>query len=176
MLRLFGPQCPTAPVEAASLEAIPAGATWVDLLNPTREEEALAEKLLGQNIPTREELAEIEPSSRLYERQGALFMTASVIHGITDDRPDNDPIGFILTDRTLITLRYVDPKPFVIFAEHLYAEPGMAPDALSVLHRLLDTIACSRRSLDNIASNERRNEERSLFTIAPAALEFCAIR
>lgn len=140
MLRLFGPDCPPSTADLSTLAALPPGAIWVDLLNPTHEEERLAEKWLGQNIPTREELAEIEPSSRLYERQGALFMTASVIHGITDGRPDNDAVGFVLTDKLLVTLRYVDPKPFIMFTEHLAAEPGLAGDALTVLARLLDTI------------------------------------
>lgn len=140
MLRLFGPDCPTAPIEPGKISAIPPGAIWVDLLNPTREEERLAEMLLGQNIPTREEMAEIEPSSRLYERKGALFMTASVIYGIKDGKPDNDPISFILTDRLLVTVRYIDPKPFILFSEHLYAEPEVGRNAFLVLARLLDTI------------------------------------
>lgn len=90
MIRLFGPDCPTGPVQAEKLQALPAGTQWVDLLNPTREEEKLAEAALGQNIPTREELAEIEPSSRLYEKNGALFMTASILHGVAEGRPDTD--------------------------------------------------------------------------------------
>lgn len=140
MLRLFGPECSPAPVEPGSIKTIPAGAIWLDLLNPTREEEELAEKALGQNIPTREELLEIEPSSRLYERQGALFMTASVVHGSSEHRPNTDPIGFILSDGLLITVRYIDPTPFVIFAEHLYAEPELASDALTIMVRLIDAI------------------------------------
>lgn len=140
MLRLFGPQCSPAPIEAGSVEAIPPGAIWIDLLNPSQEEEKLAEKALGQNIPTREELLEIEPSSRLYERQGALFMTASVVHGAGEHRPNVDPVGFILTDKLLVTVRYVDPSPFVVFAEHLYAEPELASDALTITVRLIDAI------------------------------------
>ena len=54
----------------AQLGALPEGAIWIDLLEPTREEEALAEKLIGTNIPTREEMPEIEPSSRLYQKRG----------------------------------------------------------------------------------------------------------
>lgn len=156
MIRLFGPDCPTAPIEAAKLDAIPKGAIWVDLLDPTREEERLAEHLLGQNIPTREELAEIEPSSRLYERKGALFMTASVVHGITEGKPDNDAVGFILTDKLLITLRYVDPKPFIVFSEHIYAEPDLAGSALAVLDRLLDTIV--DRLADELEETARQIE------------------
>ena len=156
MIRLFGPDCPTAPIEAAKLDAIPKGAIWVDLLDPTREEERLAEHLLGQNIPTREELAEIEPSSRLYERKRALFMTASVVHGITEGEPDNDAVGFILTDKLLITLRYVDPKPFIVFSEHIYAEPDLAGSALAVLDRLLDTIV--DRLADELEETARQIE------------------
>ena len=140
MLRMFGPDCLPEPADPGKMESIPPGAVWIDLLNPTREEEKLAERALGQNIPTRAELAEIEPSSRLYERHGALFMTASVIHGVTDKTPDNDPVGFILTDKLLITLRYVDPKPFILFTENLCAEPEQASTAAGVLAKLLDTI------------------------------------
>lgn len=140
MLRLFGPKCSPAPVDAKSLKAIPDGAIWVDLLNADPAEEKLVEKAIGQNVPTREELLEIEPSSRLYARQDVLFMTASVIHGITAGHPSTDPVGFILSDKLLVTIRYVDPKPFIIFAEHLYAEPELASDALTVTVRLLDTI------------------------------------
>ena len=140
MLRLFGPDCSPAPVDASHTEAIPQAAMWVDLLNPTKDEERLVEAAVGQNIPTREELLEIEPSSRLYERQGVLFMTASVLHGITDGKPNTDPVGFIFSEKLLVTVRYVDPKPFIIFAEHLYAEPELATDPLTILIRLIDSI------------------------------------
>jgi magnesium transporter len=140
MLRLFGPDCSPAPIDAGAVKGLPNGAHWIDLLDPTREEEALAEQALGLNIPTPDELAEIEPSSRLYARNGALFMTASVLHGVTVKKPNSDPIGFILTDKQLVTVRYIDPKPLIVFADHLYAEPELAGDALSILVRLLDAI------------------------------------
>jgi magnesium transporter len=139
MLRLFGPDCPP-PVDPDKLQSIPTGVQWIDLLNPTREEEKLAEEALGQNIPTREEMFEIEPSSRLYVRHGALFMTASVIHGITGGKPDTDPVSFILTDKLLITVRYVDPIPFIKFVSHLCSDPELADNPLSILVRLLDAI------------------------------------
>lgn len=140
MLRVFGPECSATPIDAGSVKALPKGAIWVDLLNPTKAEEALAEKLVGTNIPTREELAEIEPSSRLYERQGAAFMTMSVLYGINDGHPDSDPVGFILTGQHVVSIRYVDPRPFVIYAEHVYAEPELATDPNSAFIGLLDAI------------------------------------
>jgi len=140
MLRVFGHECGAVPVEAGKLSSLPDGAIWIDLFEPTREEEALAEKLVGTNIPTREELSEIEPSSRLYQKRGMAFLTMSVLYGVVDGHPDSDPIGFILTDKHLVSVRYIDPKPFIIFAEHIYAEPDMAADARSVFVRLLDAI------------------------------------
>lgn len=157
MLRLFGPKCAPSPVDPARIEAIPEGTHWIDLLNPTREEEKLVERALGHNVPTREEMAEIEPSSRLYERQGAIIMTASVLHGITGDRPDTDPVSFILTDQLLVTVRYVDPTPFTRFHDHLCAEPDLAADALSILVRLMDTIV--DRLADELESTARQMEE-----------------
>lgn len=143
MLRLFGPQCSPEPVDPAERESIPTDAIWVDLLDPTRQEERLAEALIGQNIPTREEMLEIEPSSRLYERDDATVMTMSVVYGMKE-RGDNaagvDPVSFILTDEHLVTLRYVDPAPFVTFAQHVYAEPEIAKNPLDLLLLLLDAI------------------------------------
>ena len=157
MLRMFGPKCSPAPVDAGALKAIPEDARWIDLLNPSREEEKLVERLLGQNVPTREEMAEIEPSSRLYERQGAIFLTSSVLHGITGEEPDTSPVGFILTGKLLVTVRYVDPLPFIRFYEHLCAEPELASDALSILVRLLDTIV--DRLADELESTAKQMED-----------------
>ena len=51
---------------------------WIDLLTPTPEEERALEGSLGVDIPTREEMEEIEVSSRLYPEDGAAFMTATL--------------------------------------------------------------------------------------------------
>jgi magnesium transporter len=140
MLRVFGPECSAVPVDAATLTALPEGAIWIDLFQPTREEEALAEKLIGANIPTREELSEIEPSSRLYHKRGMTFLTMSVLYGVVGGHPASDPVGFILTDKYLVSVRYIDPKPFIIFTEHVHAEPDIADDARTLFVRLLDAI------------------------------------
>ena len=140
MLRLFGPECSPAPVDPGKVKALPESAIWIDLLDPTKEEEALAEKLVCANIPTREELSEIEPSSRYYVKRGAAFMTMSVVHGIVDGNPRSDPIGFILNDKHIVSVRYIDPKPFIVFADHLYADPDIASDSRTLFVRLLDAV------------------------------------
>jgi magnesium transporter len=139
MLRTYGPDCDGSVIDPAGGE-IPPGATWIDLCEPTREEEKLVERVLGLDVPTREEMKEIEPSSRLFERGDAIYMTLSTLYGIEEGQPAAEPIAFVLAPNRLVTVRYTRPKPFRMFAEHVMREPQLAGDALTVLVRLLDTI------------------------------------
>ena len=77
-------------------DPVPEEAVWLDLLNPDRAEEAAVERMLGIDVPTREEMQEIEPSSRLYEGDGALFLTATVVSGADAEHPETTPVTFVL--------------------------------------------------------------------------------
>jgi magnesium transporter len=139
MLRTYGPGCDGSLI-ATDSQKIPDGASWIDLEEPTREDEQLVERCIGVGVPTRDELAEIEPSSRLYERNNALYLTVSVLCGVVDGNPTTTPIGFVLTKDRLVTIRYATPKPIRAFVEHVQREPELARDAGTVLVRLLDAI------------------------------------
>jgi magnesium transporter len=140
MLRMFGPGASKAPLDVDGAGLQLAKAVWIDLLEPTREEEQLVEQLIGTNVPTREEMQEIEPSSRLYQRNGATFMTVSVLYGVHGRKPSTDPISFILTRNHLVTIRYVDPAPFITFAQNCRAEESLAGNPLTVLAHILEAI------------------------------------
>src|SRR5262245_41135831 len=77
---------------------------WIDLFNPSLEEEARAERLLGVGIPTREEMAEIEVSSRLYSENEALYATATLLVGGHGPMPQSAPVTFILTEKRLASV------------------------------------------------------------------------
>jgi magnesium transporter len=139
MLRSYGPGCDGSVVEA-KLESIPQSATWVDLEEPTADEEALVERCIRMDVPTQTEMAEIEPSSRLYERNGALYMTVSVLYGVEDGEPTTTPISFVLADNRLVTVRYATPKPVRAFSEHARRDADLVRDAPTVLIRMLDAI------------------------------------
>jgi len=139
MLRTYGPGCDGSLIET-NAEKIPDGATWIDLEEPTKEEEQLVERCVKLDVPTQAEMAEIEPSSRLYERDGALYMTASVLSGITDGMPGSTPISFVLTDDRLVTVRYGTPKPVLAFSDHARRQPDLVRDAPHALIGLLDAI------------------------------------
>jgi magnesium transporter len=139
MLRVFGPGL-SGEIVDPSREKIPARAAWIDLEEPTETEEQLVERCVGVDVPTAAELAEIEPSSRLYERGDALYMTASVLYGVDEKAPSSGPIGFVLANGRLVTVRYICPKPVRAFADHAKREPELVADSLSALLGLLDAI------------------------------------
>lgn len=141
MLRVFHPSASAATIiDPETSAALPADTVWIDLLNPTQAEEQLVERIIGHTIPTREEMAEIEPSSRLYEHGGVLYLTATVLTGLASDDPIASPISFVLTPKHLITVRYADPKPFRTFADHVGRQPELLTTAMQTFVRLLDAI------------------------------------
>jgi magnesium transporter len=139
MIRVYGPGCEGEAIDA-SRKKIPLAATWIDLEEPTRDEELLVERCLKVAVPTPAEMAEIEPSSRLYTRNGALYLTISALYGVEDGNPASAPIGFVLTDERLVTVRYVTPKPIRAFSENARREPELAVDSMTALCGILDAI------------------------------------
>src|SRR5690349_17314443 len=139
MLRAYGPGCDGGLIEA-KLTSIPDTATWVDLEEPTEEEEKLVERCIRMDVPTEDEMAEIEPSSRLYEKGGALYMTVSVLYGVEDGQPKTAPISFVLADNRLVTVRYATPKPIRSFSDHARRDGELVRDAPTALVRMLDAI------------------------------------
>lgn len=96
-------------------------ALWIDLLDPTKEEEQTVETALKIEIPTKEEVEEIEPSSRLYVENNALYLTATMV--ALSDLPEakTDVVAFIVTEKCLITLRYIELHPFKLFTKNYCA-------------------------------------------------------
>ncbi len=142
MLRVFVPSAQG--LAAISLDAtlkLPPTAMWIDLLEPTLEEEHAVESMLGIDIPTREEMKDIETSNRLYEENGALYMTATVAAKLDTERPVSTAVTFILANGLLVTNRYIDTKPFQHFSAYAQRHPSACQSAVIVLAGLIEAFA-----------------------------------
>ncbi len=119
---------------------VPEDAVWIDLVNPVTGEDKLIERRMGVAIPTREEMQEIEVSSRLYVEQNARFMTATLMCQSDTAAPKTTPVTFILSGHRLVTVRYDDPRPFMIVGNKLAraCPPNVSGEV--VLMDLLDAI------------------------------------
>lgn len=118
-----------------------AGAVWVDLVEPSHDEEALIERVLGIEIPTRDELKDIEPSSRLYTDGNAAYMTASLMVKAESDVPHLTDVAFILTAGKLLTVRYAEPRSFALFKSGMHRIAGGCSSPTVMITRLLETVA-----------------------------------
>ena len=141
MLSIFAPTgvalrktCP------ADLAALPDNAVWIDLDKPTPEEDRAVERLAGVAVPTREDMQEIEISSRLYVENGARYMTASLMCGTDTGTPRITPITFILSGHRLVTVRYDAPKPFALVESKLARSAAHGTTGEVVLLELLDAV------------------------------------
>lgn len=117
-----------------------ADAIWIDLREPTPEEEQQVETALGINVPTREEMQEIEASNRFFEENGALYMTATLVTKLDTDLPVRTQVTFILTGLKLVTNRYMDPLPFRRFITYAATHPVLPACGATVLAGLLEGI------------------------------------
>ncbi|MGC9369425.1 MAG: magnesium/cobalt transporter CorA [Paracoccaceae bacterium] len=132
---------------------------WIDLVVPTREEEAALEKQLGINAPTKEEMEEIEISSRLYNQDGAAFMTAMLPAQADGDEPVMNPVSFVLAGERLISIRYHEPRAFKTFPIRaakvsMGCETGegvLVALLEAIVDRLADILERAGRDIDKIS-------------------------
>ena len=116
------------------------GVVWFDAVEPTPEEVADLGTALGVRLPTREEMEEIEDSSRLYREDGAVFMTATLPADVESDAARMEPVTFVLTGGRLVTIRYHDPRAFRTFISRISRFAGASASGEEVLVALLEAV------------------------------------
>ena len=126
--------------DMVSGEEVPENAVWLDLVNPAPGEDKVVERLLGIAVPTREEMQEIEVSSRLYVEQHARYMTATLMCNSDTATPKTTAVTFILSGHRLVTVRYDDPRPFMIVGNKLARNCPANVTGETVLLDLLDAV------------------------------------
>jgi magnesium transporter len=85
---------------------------WIDLLDPGADELARAREEFGVEVPSRQQLEEIEASSRLRSDGDVLTLSMTVASKSDSDAPMPTPIGFVLTPKLLVTVRYAEVHAF----------------------------------------------------------------
>ena len=120
--------------------SIPDGAVWFDLVSPTLAEDKMLERALGIAVPTREEMQEIEVSSRLYVENGARYMTATLMCQSDTATPKTTPVTFILVEHKLVTVRYDEPRPFALITNKLARSCPQSVSGENIMMDLLDAV------------------------------------
>ncbi|MTI42713.1 magnesium transporter [Roseibium hamelinense] len=121
-------------------QAIPANACWIDLFTPSKGEQIAAEQLMGAQIPTREEVASIETSARLYDEPGAIVMTALLPMAAENPDPSLSSVIFVLNAKRMVTVRYGEPRSLVIFSKKVQADISIAHTGPALFFAMLDIV------------------------------------
>src|ERR1700709_625327 len=129
------------------LEITPTGefpeGPWVDLLSPTTEETRFLEAQTGLDVASRDELAEIESSSRLSERDGVVYISIPIVLDRGDGLATSSQIGVVLSEKRLVTIRFGEVPGFKAYVQSLAKQHVHTPAEVFVgfLETLVDRTA-----------------------------------
>jgi len=146
-------------------------AVWVDLLDPTDAERAAAERLTGLRVPSREDVAEIESSSRIYTEGDVLYLSMPYSYLGADGLSHVSPVGFVLARDHLLTLRFAVLPAFETYATQFShaasgrtagGRGGMAAFlglAEAIVDRQADALEHVAAALDRLSKTTFRSED-----------------
>ncbi|HEX4078803.1 MAG TPA: magnesium transporter CorA family protein [Rhizomicrobium sp.] len=161
------------------------GAVWIDLFEPGEDERSKASAICGVEVPSRGALEEIEASSRLRAMGDALILSMPIASKSASGDAIPTPLGFVLTPKLLVTVRYAELhaiKPALghlqangrsssveMFALLVEAMVDYSADLLEQLSAKLNGI--SLRVFRRSAQESRRNVARSNRALKETLLE-----
>ena len=153
----------TAILQRTLLEAsdpqIPPCAIWIDLINPTIEEDRKVQEFVGAPVPTKADPDFTELPEAHYSENGVRYLHALFISE-PEDTPDVTGVTFVIAPTALVTVRYHPVETFDLFSQKLCKTPvrALSPDVVALglintsLNRIARALSKAGESLDRIAS------------------------
>ncbi|HEX3776051.1 MAG TPA: magnesium transporter CorA family protein [Polyangiaceae bacterium] len=150
------------------------GAIWLDLCNASDDERARVERISGLRVPTKAEISEIESSSRVFTESDAMYLS-SPLPASGDAREPLTAVGFVLTKKLLLSVRFADNPVFEsLYASCVRSGPHSACDVFlrileALVDRSADTLEHTSAELDTLShrafhaesSHKRKMKEQS---------------
>jgi magnesium transporter len=139
-------------------------AVWIDLRSPTTEEIEAAEKATGMKVPTREDLSAIESSSRLQRLGKALSLSTPLMAGT--EAPHLSPVGFVLSEKHLLTVRFDKFVAFDAAAAHALEDDDELTSLgvftclfEAIVDRVADLLEAAAAELDQVSRGIFHNKQ-----------------
>ena len=130
------------------------GALWIDMFDPDEPTRQLVEAVTGLHVPTRDELSEIESSSRLSRVGDALYLSMPGLVRTEGGEARISPVGFVLAPDRLLTVRFSHLPAFDTYAARCRMGANTDRTSISLLLGLCEAL------IDRIADVlEREGEE-----------------
>src|SRR5437588_2890213 len=156
------------PAADARRASLPPEIVWIDLLNPEASETAFVEKTTGLAVPSLDELSEIESSSRLRVRDGALYLSLPLIYAAEPDEPLSTPVGFVLSRDRLITVRFAELPSFASSADRTLSPESPHVTGTGIFTELIEAIVDRLADALERSASEMDLLSHRLFRAGPA--------
>ncbi|MES2917558.1 MAG: magnesium/cobalt transporter CorA [Pseudomonadota bacterium] len=114
------------------------GVIWVDAIAPTEEERLWLQEAYGQELPSIDDIYEIEATSRFYENDNGLHICSYFLN-YADENSENISAAFVFNGDRLFTLREEELAAFRLF--RLRARKGLVTltNSKSIMLGLFET-------------------------------------
>jgi magnesium transporter len=130
------------------------GALWIDMLDPDEPTRQLVEATTGLHVPTRDELSEIESSSRLSRIGETIYLSMPGLVRGDGGEARTSPVGFVLAPDRLLTVRFSHLPSFETYAARCRMGSNTDRTSTALLLGIFETL------IDRIADVlEREGEE-----------------
>ncbi|HEX2657515.1 MAG TPA: magnesium transporter CorA family protein, partial [Polyangia bacterium] len=158
------------PRNAASLS----DAVWIDLLEPSEEERRRVEEATGLRLPTREDIQEIESSSRVYTEGKVAYLSTPAIENTDCVNGRVTSVGFVLEAQRLVTLRYGAVTAFDLVAARLGDGAAAARDVFlklieEIVENTADALEHASAELEHISHDAFHRERPRRHKLAEAS-------
>ena len=125
-------------VDTESTEAL-RHAVWIDLENATPQEIDRVQQATGLTVPSEAEVSEIETSSRLASRGGALYLSMPLVQ-VADDGAGSVSAGFVLCPDRLITVRFAPSRIIDTYSQRMPRGAGSPESGAHIFVELMEAM------------------------------------
>jgi len=112
---------------------------WLDLVDPTPEEQQRAEQALGAKLPTRQQTSALEQSSRFRSAEKLLRLNIPSFVRTESGQGMPTPLAFVVTPQLLVSVRYADSIAFDLVAKEMQSDTP-PQDSIAVFVTLIEAI------------------------------------
>ena len=110
---------------------------WIDMFTPSLKEQKAVETFLEINLQTRQEVEEIETTSKYFETENSI-VTNSNFFVPTGDSFHVEPVSFIVAEGILVSVRNSDFRTFTEAAKRLQMNYRAYPTGYHLLISILE--------------------------------------
>jgi len=126
---------------------------WIEMYSPSELEKAFIEDFMKINLQTRQQLEEIETSSRFLEKEDQIIVNSNFFN-ISHNIYEQEPISFILKNNILVSMRNFDSRTFNETIKKVETNHRLYTNGFHIFVALFETrIDLDADLLENIAKD-----------------------